>query len=202
MPPVLTFDPGPHEYKLDGKVIPSVSQLCTAGGLWDSFKNNSFVKKRLDPAIRGIRIHFATELMDQGKLDWEQVKGTGYEPYLDAWRNCLADTGVKIKEIEVRHHMTLGGCTFAGTVDRVVETPTGEVEIWDIKTGSDHPDPYSHQLAAYKALMEDFLGYEVSKVCCVFIDKKGKYRIRDKTGERYDRKWLGICERFAAGEII
>lgn len=198
----LTFDPGPHEYKLDGTVIPSVSHLCTAAGLWNHFKNNRFAKKRLDPAIRGSRIHFATELMDQGKLDWEQVKGTGYEPYLDAWRNCLSDSGAKIKEIEIRHYLTLGGCTFAGTVDRVVEAPTGEIEIWDIKTGKDYPDPYSAQLAAYKALMEDYLGYEVSRVCCVFIDHKGNYRIRDKTGERYDRKWLEICERFAAGEIV
>ena len=93
--------------------------------------------------------------------------------------------------------MTLDGLTFAGTIDRVVERSTGEIEVWDLKTGSDHGEPYAVQLAAYRFLIEDYLGYEVAATCCVFINAKGKYRINDKSGERWDRKWREICQRFA-----
>ena len=185
----LTFDEPTHEYRLDGAVIPSVSQIVQKAGLWGP--GPGF--KKMDPAIKGTRIHLATEYLDKGILDWSSVEGTGYVPFLSAWQDLLSDLGAKPIEIETRHWMTVEGLTFAGTVDRVLEFPDGSLQVCDIKTGRHYPKPYGVQINAYRLLVEDLLGREMAGCFCAHINDKGKYQIRAHDEPDWVERWRSIC---------
>jgi hypothetical protein len=59
----LTYDDATHTYKLDGVVVPSVTQVLTAAGVID---NRWFTE---EATHRGQLVHVATMLMDQGELN-------------------------------------------------------------------------------------------------------------------------------------
>ena len=184
----LTFDESTHTYRLDGSEIPSVSQIVDEAGCWG---DKSFFKSK-EPAIKGTRIHRCLELYDKQTLDWNIVKGSNYQPYIDAWSAFLFDHQAKIVLNEDKHHMTMEGVTFAGTIDRILEID-GKVHVVDIKTGKSYPKPYGVQTTAYGCLAEDLLGYEVESVFCLhFKERRGKleYEVKEKDRAKWMPVWI------------
>ncbi|CAM2143706.1 PD-(D/E)XK endonuclease-like domain-containing protein [Pararobbsia alpina] len=141
---MLTFDPVAHEYRADGRRVPSVTQ--TLAPLVDYSSVPAAVLKRAQEL--GTAVHRMTELYDLDDLDMDELD-IELMPYLSAWIKFRADTGFVPETIEQRlHHPSLH---YAGTSDR-----TGLIKrrraVIDIKKMLCLPPVVGVQLAAYREL--------------------------------------------------
>lgn len=108
---LLTFDAAAHAYHLDGRRVPSVTQVL------DELVDFRFVKRDdLERARQlGRAVHVACELEDLGTLD-EATVAPVVAPYLAAYRKFLAEVKPQWRGIEekVCHELH----RYAGTLDR------------------------------------------------------------------------------------
>mgnify|MGYP000879340087 FL=1 len=185
--PVLTFSEADHVYRLDGAIVPSVTQVPSLAGLVDL--------SQIDPARlaaasrRGTAVHLATEYDDTGDLDEASVTDE-VRPYLMAWRRFRADSGIVLELIEER--VAHVGHRFAGTIDRVGRIK-GRREIVDLKSGTTQPT-HGLQLAAYDlALPEDD---EPRGRLTVQLRRDGTYRVH-RYDNPHDRATFLACVRVA-----
>lgn len=119
----LQFDEEKHEYRLRGKVLPSVTQIIKAilppqyefAGEWHM--------------QRGAATHKACELFDQGVLDWASVDPE-IEPRVKAWQRFRSDWPAEIVANETR--LAHEGLRYAGTIDRMFRHQ-GKLVLADIK---------------------------------------------------------------------
>lgn len=149
---MLTFDEENHLYKLDEKVIPSVTQILKEAGL-SSFGN--VPEHILEPAcILGKHVHKATELADLDMLDRESLDPL-YLQYLESWESFKQDYLFVPDFIELElFHQTL---KFAGRIDRVgmIRIKNQNLRaIVDIKTGMKTKE-VAIQTAGYQLLFNN-----------------------------------------------
>lgn len=147
---MLTFDAPSHTYRIDGRVVPSVTQLIKP---LQDFAG-------IDPAVLeakrelGVFVHKACELDDADDLDEASIDPSVL-PYVQAWRKFKRATGALILQSERQLvHRALG---FAGTLDRVAELHSitaGSRWLIDIKTSVDLSPWVGVQLAGYRLLLE------------------------------------------------
>lgn len=161
----IIFDDKLHQYTVDGVVIPSVTQIIKAAGLYDF--------SMVDPDVLeykrnlGTQVHAATELDDQDNLG-------GYDPviegYLSAWRKFKAETGFRVTHIEERlFHKKYH---YAGTLDRLGKFGDRGVLI-DIKTGAIDLSTVGPQTAAYA----EAWGFHGKRYALQLLD--GKYKLTE-----------------------
>lgn len=158
--PLITFDRAEHLYRIDGVVVPSVTQVLTGAGLVDSRYFNN------DATNRGSAVALITELHDKGTLA-EQSVPPGLRGYLEAWKSFLADSKCEITAIE--EIVANGDCSYGGTLDRRANWG-GVPYVLDIKTGAKAPW-HSVQTAAYAYCFNP----PVCGRACVYLRKEGKY---------------------------
>ena len=134
------FDPATHIYRLDGVVVPSVTQVLAPLNSWENVPADI-----LDRACDlGRAVHLATELDDLESLD-ENSLSSEVGGYLEAWRRFRRETGVKPLLIEHRtRHLVL---RFAGTLDRE-GVYADELTVLEIKSGA-RVRAHGVQLAGY-----------------------------------------------------
>lgn len=113
----LVFDPKDHIYKLNGVVIPSVSQVMQRVGISDFSKVPANVLERA--RLFGTAVHRACELFDRGNLD-ERSLDSNLWPYLDGWVNFKKDFSLEFIEIEKSIASTI--YRVAGTPDRIAKS--------------------------------------------------------------------------------
>lgn len=125
----ILFDEKKHQYTVDGKVYPSVTEILehlTAPGYG-----------KVNPAIleeakaRGTAVHELTEMIDYGMPPDEIEEGLA--GYALAYLRFLADYDVEWEYIEHRFYEPIMG--FCGTIDRVGKID-GKDCVLDIKTTS------------------------------------------------------------------
>jgi len=126
---MLILNKDNHEYRYNGVVIPSVSEILAGAGL----SNFSMVNARMLQIAqeRGEFAHLASELFDRGTLD-ESTVDPELKGYLDAWKSFVSDYNPKFKMIEVK--LCNLDLWFAGTPDRLAIIKRKQIII-DIKTG-------------------------------------------------------------------
>ncbi|HUS88024.1 MAG TPA: PD-(D/E)XK nuclease family protein [Desulfosporosinus sp.] len=146
----FTFDQTSHVYKLDGKILPSVTQILKKAGLTTDF---SMVNPEVLENKRqiGIDVHELTQLIDMG-VEVEQVG------YALSYMQFKKDTGFVPVEIELAVYSKLHG--YAGTVDRV-GLIKDKLSIVDLKTSATLDMLYmGPQTAAYEILYREWSGYK------------------------------------------
>lgn len=139
----LTFNAELHEYRIDGIVIPSVTQILEAAGLSDVSRIPKDILERASNF--GKAVHKAIELHCKGNLDMDSV-----DPilmlYLEAWKAFAEDFGYQFKRAEHRGaHPTY---RYGFTIDQEGEITKGKYQglaIGDIKTGQAYPS-HKYQL--------------------------------------------------------
>lgn len=155
------FKPETHQYFVDGKEIPSVTQICRA----------LFCKERhYDPfyAERGTALHKAAELFDKGILN-ESTVDPEIKGFLDAYKKFIHEVKPKWEQIEVPLYTNYA----AGTPDRIGEM-LGKRVIVDIKTGQ--PEKWHHdQLAAYADIGDEYSSYRYA----LYLKKDGAYKLKN-----------------------
>lgn len=160
----LSFYADSHEYRIDGRRVPSVTGILRISGLTSSYSFD-------DPlhAFRGLACHHGAALIDSGQEDvwfgvelpenhprykeYSQVADDINNGYLPAYRKFRERTGFQGHTYELGMiHPTLH---FGGTLDMCGEC--GE-EIWllDLKSGV-LPELVPIQLAAYHMLIKEGL---------------------------------------------
>lgn len=129
----LDFDPEKHEYRLDGELVPSVTELLKP--LTSAGYANINPEVLRQAALRGTAVHEACEAIDYG-LDPEDIS-PDIVPYLDAYCAFLRDYKPEWYGIEDMVYGdwvdSWGSIDYAGTIDRwgVID---GELAVLDIKT--------------------------------------------------------------------
>lgn len=143
--PGLVFYEDGHRYNLDGRALPSVTDVIRDNRLGGDFSR--VAPDVLERARQlGSAVHVALHYHDEGTLD-EATVDPAVAPYLAAWRRFLAERQVAVVEMERR--FADATYRFAGTLDRIVVVDGRRVLI-DVKSGA--VDGADLQTAAYAHL--------------------------------------------------
>lgn len=148
--PILTRDDARHEYRLDGVVVPSVTQILADMKSFDGIPPAILERKR----NLGTAVHAACEFDVAGELD-ETTLHPEVAGYLAGFREWRAMGGFRIVETESYvYHPTL---RYAGQLDLIAERIARPGERWlvDIKTAATHTPIWRLQTAGYAACRPD-----------------------------------------------
>ena len=158
----LTFDAESHKYTLNGKVLPSVTQIIK-----DVTKGEQEWDGNCSARDFGTAVHKTLEYYDKGILGEYDPR---MEPYIKVWDNFKFEKKVTIIENELIGYSDFG---FAGTIDRIVDID-GYTYILDIKTGKQYKD-HPLQLAAYNMLYREHQSNKNNSYlrACVYLSEDG-----------------------------
>lgn len=167
--PELLFDHPTHTYTLDGKRLPSVTQVLEGVGLVDTTWFTEEAK------ARGNYIHQATALFDKGVATpglRDDMAG-----YVAAWAKFREDTGFIPDPDAIEVPCYDKTWWYAGTPDRFggYSCRPGAL-IPDIKTGEPLPC-HPLQTAAYRL----FWRTPLVDRCSVYLRANGKYKVKYHT---------------------
>ncbi len=175
---ILTFVEEDHEYRLDGEVIPSVTELLKP------LTAKQFGAIPPDvlriAAERGTDVHAACEAIDYD-LDPE-VTYPDIIGYINAYEQFLFDHDVTWYGVEEMGVCTSWHINFAGTVDRwgLVD---GEMAVVDIKTVAqpslEQKFSVALQTELYSWIIEEKHDYEMARHYALYLTKGGDYTLFD-----------------------
>jgi hypothetical protein len=164
----LIFDPETHTYTLDGRRLPSVTQILVVGGAVDARWFDAWSRER------GSAVHKACEYDDQQRLDYESLDSR-IAGYLDAWRRAKRELDIELLTVEEQLHSTDYG--FAGTLDRsALCRGKREKTVIDLKTG-ELDKAAGPQLAAY-VHMKRVRNPETWKLRAIQLRADGTYQTK------------------------
>lgn len=161
MKPEFDFDAATHTYWLDGRRLPSVTQMIQA--LLPMPPVDDYYLQR------GSATHHGCHLFDQGRLDWSTVDPE-IEPRIRAWEKFRREFPCTIKANEERFaHPRL---SYAGTIDRMLDAD--DLIVCDLKNSvSPHVEL---QLAFYSMLWLENRKEKVQSAVAVELLEDGNYR--------------------------
>lgn len=163
----LEFDEPTHAYTLDGKRVPSVTQVLDMLTDWQHVPISTLEAAR----DLGTKVHAAVHLFNRGELDLDALDPI-LLPYVNAWRDFLEWSGGTLIASETRVASPSYG--FAGTLDTLLDR-RGHTWLIDVKSGA-IPLTVGPQTAAYeKALNRKVRRY------CVALGADGTYGVRNYT---------------------
>ena len=142
----IEFEEATHTYRIDGRVVPSVTQ-CLA--LLDPFQK---VDRHVLEAARqfGQHGHKAMALLIRDKLNWDTLD-PALRPYIEGGAQFLRDFShhIVVSSEQIVGHPVLG---VAGAIDLVMEDERG-TDVVEFKLTSDVPASVGPQTAAYAHLL-------------------------------------------------
>lgn len=164
----LEFDAASHTYRYAGKVIPSVTQIISALGLYEfDFVSRETLRVA---AERGRIVHQCIEWYEAGELDVDSIDDE-LRGYFDAYLACKAD-GILPKPDATECRVFSKTYGYAGTLDQLF---AGWIN--DIKTGD--PDPaHGLQLSAYWLALYGLMN-KPNRLTGTYLRRDGTYKIVD-----------------------
>lgn len=183
--PALTFNEAAHTYHLDGKRVPSVTQVLQP--LTALFYPDMNSPQMQAARIRGQHVHAACHYEDEGDLDISTIGA--YAGYVKAWQKFKAEKRAEIlvNESRVVHR----GMRYAGTLDKLALIDDA---LWllDLKSALHMIPPYGPQTAAYlMALIDEGIDERYprewkswiptvhTRRACVLLDSEGRYQFKE-----------------------
>lgn len=167
----LTFDKATHTYTLDGRPIPSVTQILRDVGIIDT-SAPWYTEEARD---LGSRVAIATHWHDWSVLDGDNPDFAKLErlapdalPYVKAWCDFLNQTHTRVIKSEVAVSNRV--LRYAGTYDRLIDM-NGKTYLIDIKTGRKE-NWHGLQTAAYAGALQ---GYMLRGAVYLSADGKWKF---------------------------
>lgn len=182
----LQFDEEAHRYTVNGRIIPSVTQIISAVGLYEY----DYVSKQTlaVAAERGRIVHTYIEWYEQGLLDESSIDpdlGGYFEGYLAA--KAAGEIPEAPTAIEERVYSEK--YQYAGTLDQMY----GEDWIHDHKTGEESPT-HGLQLSGYWLARHPDLREKPARLTCGYYRNNGDYKIVDYPYEPL--AWLSVVADF------
>jgi hypothetical protein len=172
----VEFDPEKHQYKINGIIVPSVSDIL---GVDSEVFRQAEKRKGLPEnyyADRGTAIHELTYKIDMNIL-YNVQEESGLSGYIEAWIKFKTDNNIKILEREMI--VASEELMLAGTLDVLAEF-NNHLWILDIKSGSE-TETHKTQVSAYRLLYVQDPRYYLlpKKIGCVYLRSNGKYSFRE-----------------------
>lgn len=155
------YDPKTHTYKIDGRIVPSVTQALKESGIIDTTPYS------MEAAIRGTTIHEACQFLDENDLDEKSVDPS-IVPYVSAYQKFLKDKKPRIISIEQAVYNK--SYFYAGTLDRIVSM-NDDLFVIDIKTGQP-ANWWPLQLSGYSLCLS-----EPHRRACLQLKNDGTYKM-------------------------
>ncbi|MHB8371034.1 MAG: PD-(D/E)XK nuclease family protein [Leptospirales bacterium] len=178
----LIFDAEAHVYTVNGKVLPSVTEILSKLGFIDT---KWFTEESRE---RGTVVHKICEMYDIGTLDEESVDPR-LSGYLEAWK----DFSIKMEFVWTHIEHKMASRLFAGTCDRVGIDRKGKTFLLDIKTGK-YPSMWiGWQLAAYRTLLEAE-GIRIDEQASVHLSEDGTFDLQ--LWEHVPEDWKAIVRTY------
>lgn len=174
---VIQFNEELHEYRIDGRRLPSVTEI-----LKPLYTDLRFVDKDLlDYAgSRGTAVHKAVELHVLGDLDYSSLQGEVAE-YFEQYLLFEAETGFKPSITELRVSSKLG---YAGTLD-LAGYLHGKMALVDLKTTASLSKAVALQTAAYQTAMNETTEHKAEKRFALRL-ARDKYRLEAYPNDKQD----------------
>lgn len=142
----LTFEHDTHTYRLNGQVVPSVTQALDFVNFVDTYWFTEVCRKRGDMVHLGIHAYETGHLHKPGHTDLKV-----FQPYLDSWQKLKERMGITVIASEFR--MGSDQYRFAGTMD-IVALLGDSIAIIDNKSGIVRPCA-AIQTALYDVLLDE-----------------------------------------------
>lgn len=171
---MFEFSPEKHEYKINGVVVPSVTQVLSRMNDYDLVHNDVLERKRQ----LGVAVHKACELHYKNDLDEDSLPQE-VKPYFEVWLQFIDDTGFVITAMEKQVYSLRHG--YAGTLDCIGVLHDVKV-LLDIKCTAKIMGSVGPQTAAYRLALEE-MGESVDRRCVIKL-VAGSYRLRELSGAR------------------
>lgn len=163
----LTYNDERHEYKVDGAIIPSTTQVLDYEGFVDTTFMNEHGRDR------GGIVHLANKYLLEGRLN-ESTLDPRIIPYVDGTKKFIADMDYKPQIIErpMFHPIYLYGMTpdTIGTVRQFGD----ELVLIDWKTGAPHQATIIQMASYLEGLRAN--GIEVKHVYIIYLKDDGTYK--------------------------
>jgi hypothetical protein len=176
--PMIDFDEATHTYRVEGEVLPSVTQIMQSTGLVRPYTGDPWYGQR------GTACHYATTLIDAGTLDPESVDPV-ISGFLDAYARFKRETGMEWEYSEYRLAHPL--YRFCGCVDRAVP-------LVDLKTTD---SACELQLAGYQALLLANGIDPGREGYFLHLKENGTYKLRTYKFNRQDTNiWLSAVSLY------
>lgn len=182
---VLTFDESSHTYRLDGRVVPSVTQIL---GKVYPFVYGGIPQAILERKARvGAAVHKAIELFIAGALDEDSVHSE-VRPYLDSFTRWWDDVQAYEVRLEERLYSPAGYAMTRDFVGRI----EGRLWLIDWKTTSYRGPTHGLQLTGYNHVPDR------ADVCgCLYLAKDGSVaQFVETDTERCLPDWLATLRVF------
>ena len=167
----IEFNAERHEYTVDGRIVPSVTEIIKYLTI-DTFATANPILKQI-AADLGTRVHESTVLYDYIGDDMEVYDHDVY-PFIKAYSRFVRDYG--IKGYVFSEHIISNG-EYAGTLDRLAIID-GQLTVIDLKTGTtSNPRAFAAQLYGYAKILSDSYGYRIEDIkgLIVKLKKDGTY---------------------------
>lgn len=182
----VTFDAEKHQYEIDGKKVPSVTQLVAPlGNPMDDLSD--FEEITLDAAAeRGTTMHAYLEFRLSGGEREDFELPSDYEDYADSVEQFLAEHDIFAFSIEKKLGGFYNGVWYAGTPDLVCEFD-GMLSILDYKfVSSLSKTKVGAQLHGYRLLCE-YNGLFPGDMYAVHFTRDGYalYKVGNETLEAF-----------------
>lgn len=175
----ISFDEESHIYTVDGKTVPSVTQILKFLSADTSEFANQILRDQA--ADRGTRIHEATIVYDYEGLDEEVIDNDIYL-YVKAYADFVRDYRIKYY---VLTEAPISNGEYAGTLDRLAFID-GRYTVIDFKTGTTvDPRKEAAQLYAYAQLLAENAfattdSYKQFNGFIVRLKKDGTYSVQER----------------------
>lgn len=175
----ISFDEENHIYTVDGKTVPSVTEILRPLSVDTMELANPILREQA--ASRGSRVHEATIVYDYEGLD-EEVIDNDICLYIKAYADFVRDYRIKYY---VLTETPISNGEYAGTLDRLAFID-GRFTVIDFKTGTTvDPRKEAAQLYAYARLLADneFNGidsYQRFNGFIVRLKKDGTYAVQER----------------------
>lgn len=171
MASIATFQSAGHVYQIDGKVVPSVTQVLTLAGLDEL----AHVPRRFlaRAAAIGTAVHQACEFLDENDLDLDSLD-PAIVGYVLGYQKFKLERNFSMVTIERRGVATdpaPGGLAYGFCLDRIGILDGKEV-LLDIKTATKKSASWAIQTAAYAEAVQ----FEGSRLA-VHVSKEGSYKL-------------------------
>lgn len=190
---MLTFDADTHTYRLDGRVLPSVTQVLERTGLVDY----SFLPPATrDMALaRGRAVHEAIALDLEGDLDESSLEGQdgSIAGYIEAARSARRDLGIIGQPELFEHRAHHPAYLYAGTCDLIhgdllIDWKTNKAEWW-----------VRLQTAAYAALHPEPGRF---RRIAVELHNDGTYRLLTFAASNYRRDFADFAAALRVLQLL
>lgn len=185
----LTFDADTHTYTLDGRVLPSVTEI-----LGNVFYNPDAEWFTEEARLRGQYVHAAIALDNDGELD-RHALDPRLVPYVAAWLTFKSDTDFRPLAWEQMVYDEARG--YAGTFDvigQLGDNPLFPPVLIDYKTGAP-PEITALQTAAYARVAKGDR-WPTLRRAGLWLRPDGSYRLTPHSDRADERMFLSALEVF------